>query len=46
MKLRNVLLAAILVLVLAGPAVAADTIKIGVYLPLTGKTAFGGQLEL
>ena len=46
MKLRNVLLAAILVLVLAGTAVAADTIKIGVYLPLTGRTAFGGQLEL
>jgi branched-chain amino acid transport system substrate-binding protein len=46
MKLRNVLLAAMLVLVLAGTAVAADTIKIGVYLPLTGRTAFGGQLEL
>ncbi|NCC57784.1 MAG: branched-chain amino acid ABC transporter substrate-binding protein, partial [Synergistales bacterium] len=46
MKIRNVLLAALLVLVLAGTAVAADTIKIGVYLPLTGRTAFGGQLEL
>ncbi|MBL3538735.1 ABC transporter substrate-binding protein [Aminivibrio sp.] len=46
MKLRNVLLAAILVMVLAGTAFAADTIKIGVYLPLTGRTAFGGQLEL
>ncbi len=28
------------------PAVAADPIKIGVYLPLTGQNAFGGQLEL
>ncbi len=46
MKLRNVLLAAMLVLILAGTAVAADTIKIGVYLPLTGRVAFGGQLEL
>ncbi len=35
-----------LVLILAGTAVAADTIKIGVYLPLTGRVAFGGQLEL
>lgn len=31
---------------LAIPAVAADPIKIGVYLPLTGQNAFGGQLEL
>ncbi len=46
MKLRNVLLAALLVFVVAGTALAADTIKIGVYLPLTGRTAFGGQLEL
>ena len=46
MKLRNVLLAAMLVLVLAGTAVAADTIKIGVYLPRTGRSAFCGQLEL
>ena len=46
MKLRNLLLAAMLVLILAGTAVAADTIKIGVYLPLTGRVAFGGQLEL
>ncbi len=30
----------------AAPAVAADPIKIGVYLPLTGQNAFGGQLEL
>jgi len=46
MKLRNLLLAAMLVLILAGTAVAADTIRIGVYLPLTGRVAFGGQLEL
>ena len=46
MKVRNGLIAAILVFVLAGTAMAADTIKIGVYLPLTGRTAFGGQLEL
>ena len=31
---------------LAAPAMAADPIKIGVYLPLTGQNAFGGQLEL
>ena len=29
-----------------GQALAADTIKIGVYLPLTGQMAYGGQLEL
>ena len=28
------------------PAQAAEPIKIGVYLPLTGDNAFGGQLEL
>ena len=31
---------------LALSAQAADPIKIGVYLPLTGQNAFGGQLEL
>lgn len=30
----------------AFPAMAAEPIKIGVYLPLTGQNAFGGQLEL
>jgi branched-chain amino acid transport system substrate-binding protein len=34
------------VFALSGTALAADTIKIGVYLPLTGQMAFGGQLEL
>ncbi|MBP9944526.1 MAG: ABC transporter substrate-binding protein, partial [Desulfomicrobium sp.] len=31
----------------AGMSLAADdTVKIGVFLPLTGQNAFGGQLEL
>ena len=30
----------------AFPAMAAEPVKIGVYLPLTGQNAFGGQLEL
>jgi branched-chain amino acid transport system substrate-binding protein len=36
----------LLAFVLTGGAFAADTVKIGVYLPLTGQMAFGGQLEL
>jgi len=39
-------LAFLTVLALSGTALAADTVKIGVYLPLTGQMAFGGQLEL
>jgi branched-chain amino acid transport system substrate-binding protein len=39
-------LAFLMVLALAGTALAADTVKIGVYLPLTGQMAYGGQLEL
>jgi branched-chain amino acid transport system substrate-binding protein len=39
-------LAFLTVFALSGAALAADTIKIGVYLPLTGQMAFGGQLEL
>ena len=39
-------LAFLIVFALTGTALAADTIKIGVYLPLTGQMAFGGQLEL
>ena len=35
-----------MLLFLSSPACAADTIPIGVYLPLTGQNAFGGQLEL
>ena len=45
MKLMKTLAsAALAVFLLAGPAQAQ--IKIGVYLPLTGQNAFGGQLEL
>ena len=49
MKLGKVLgaaAAAVLALGIGLPAQAADPIKIGVYLPLTGQNAFGGQLEL
>jgi branched-chain amino acid transport system substrate-binding protein len=40
------LLSAIFLSVLMMSAVAQAQIKIGVYLPLTGQNAFGGQLEL
>ena len=46
MRIRSVLLAAFLFFALAGGALAADTVRIGVFLPLTGQNAFGGQLEL
>jgi len=49
MKLGKVLgaaAAAVLALGIGLQAQAADPIKIGVYLPLTGQNAFGGQLEL
>lgn len=47
MKLgKKFALAFSLVLVMAGMAMAADTVKIGVYLPITGGNAIGGQLEL
>ncbi len=46
MKLGKVGLAFALVLVLAATAFAADTVKIGVFLPLTGQMGYGGQLEL
>lgn len=36
----------VLMFALAGVALAADTVRVGVYLPLTGQNAFGGQLEL
>lgn len=45
MLLRK-LTAFLFVLLFAGTAYAAEPIKIGVYLPLTGQNAFGGQLEL
>jgi len=43
---RLLALCLVLMLALAGTAAAADTIRVGVYLPLTGQMAFGGQLEL
>lgn len=46
MKLRNILLAGLLIMVFAGMAMAADVIKIGVYEPMTGQMAFGGQLTV
>lgn len=49
MKIGTILGAAAAVVLALGiglPAQAAEPIKIGVYLPLTGQNAFGGQLEL
>jgi branched-chain amino acid transport system substrate-binding protein len=46
MKKWIVLLCVLVPALFSGAAVAADTIPIGVYLPLTGQNAFGGQLEL
>lgn len=47
MKLtKKIVLALAIVAVAAGVAAAAETIKIGVYLPITGGNAIGGQLEL
>lgn len=46
MSLKSLFIAACLTLAMATSAMAADPIKIGVYLPLTGQNAFGGQLEL
>jgi branched-chain amino acid transport system substrate-binding protein len=43
---RLLTLVFLMVFALTGGAFAADTVKIGVYLPLTGQMAFGGQLEL
>ena len=36
----------VLVFAFSGLAFAQDTVRIGVFLPLTGQNAFGGQLEL
>lgn len=49
MKLSRVLASIAMAALACGaafPAMAAEPIKIGVYLPLTGQNAFGGQLEL
>jgi len=43
---RLITLVFLMVFALTGGAFAAETVKIGVYLPLTGQMAFGGQLEL
>ena len=43
---RLITLVFLMVFAVTGGAFAADTVKIGVYLPLTGQMAFGGQLEL
>lgn len=45
-KLAGVALAALAFGLVGSQALAADPVKIGVYLPLTGQNAFGGQLEL
>ena len=44
--MKKFLLVAMVVFLLTGTAFAADIIRVGVYLPLTGQNAFGGQLEL
>ncbi|EPR43485.1 ABC transporter substrate binding protein precursor [Desulfovibrio sp. X2] len=44
---RIIALCAAMLFALAGTAMGADnTFRLGVYLPLTGQNAFGGQLEL
>ncbi len=46
MSLKKLFATALLGILAASTALAAEPIKIGVYLPLTGQNAFGGQLEL
>lgn len=43
---RKLSAALLLIALCAGAAAAADSVKIGVYLPITGGNAVGGQLEL
>jgi len=43
---KKFILALCFVMLLAGMSLAADVVKIGVYLPITGGNAVGGQLEL
>lgn len=43
---KRLVVAFCFVLLTACAALAADTIKVGVYLPITGGNAVGGQLEL
>lgn len=44
--MKKLCLAVIVLLLFTGAAFADDPIRIGVFLPLTGQNAFGGQLEL
>ncbi|MET3590204.1 branched-chain amino acid transport system substrate-binding protein [Bartonella silvatica] len=46
MQLKKILTTVAAVMTLVGSAYANDPIKIGVYLPLSGQNAFGGQLEI
>ncbi len=46
MSFKKLLVATGMLLCMGVAAQAAEPIKIGVYLPLTGQNAFGGQLEL
>ncbi|AQX28034.1 branched-chain amino acid transport system substrate-binding protein [Bartonella sp. JB15] len=46
MQLRKILAVAFMIAAFLTNASAKNPIKIGVYLPLTGQNAFGGQLEL
>lgn len=46
MAFRKIIATAVAAAALTVNAFAADPIKIGVFLPLTGQNAFGGQLEL
>ncbi|GAA5106903.1 ABC transporter substrate-binding protein [Bartonella jaculi] len=46
MQLRKILTTLAAVMVLVANAYANEPIKIGVYLPLSGQNAFGGQLEM
>ncbi|MDO4988171.1 MAG: ABC transporter substrate-binding protein [Synergistes sp.] len=46
MKFSKLAAAAAFVCITASAAMAAETVKMGVYLPITGGNAVGGQLEL
>lgn len=46
MSFSKKLSAALLFVALTAGAAAAESVKIGVYLPITGGNAVGGQLEL
>jgi branched-chain amino acid transport system substrate-binding protein len=43
---KAIALSIFMIFALAGAAFAADTVRIGVYMPLTGGNAYGGELEL